>query len=488
MKPSTVRGSTNVPRARDTATAGHSPSKATGSAHPCDNPAPDQHSPWPRLLLAAALLANLLLLLLYYYPEAKFLVGDEGYYYNLARDRAAGLQVHHNPLWPALYGQIMTFFFKVFGVKILAVQILQVLLWFLAGLFLFQIALTLFQSRTAGLWVLGLYLFSPELMAFSHLLWPETIHIFFFIAAFWLLIHRPAALWSAAGAGALLGLALLSKLLLLPFLPVLALFMFLLSPGDRFRRVSRVFLLAGTLSLTVLPAMVHNQRIHGSFVIADSSWFNLWVGLYDVERVDYRNDIANGAFITYQEMASDLASRNQFCREQIILLVQKKGLHAILANQISKQYFRLLGHQTFFTTQLAGGPRQSYRFDQPALTWLLRGYAYLFHGCMLALSILGLCCLRWRLKSWLFCLSALLLFNLALFLLVHVKTRYLVQIQPLLLLFGGAFLAAIPARWSRRMESPDSLFRFSAARLAMGSLLVIAVEIVAFWAALSPSA
>ncbi len=450
------------------------------------NPSPKpRRIPWLPILLLAGLLANLLLLTLYYYPKPKTLVGDEGYYFNLAKAGAAGLQAHHNPLWPVLYGKILTASFKLFGVKLLPVQMLQMLLWLLTGPMLFQIANALFQSRAAGYWVLGLYLFSPELMAFSHLLWPETIHIFFFVAAFWLLILRPDPLWSAAGAGVLLGLALLSKLLLLPFLPFLALYLYFLGPGTRIHRASRVALLLGTLFLTVLPAMIHNQKVHDAFVIADSSWFNLWVGLYDVDRVDYRNDIANGAFIIYQERGSDLASRNQFCREQIFQLVKRKGWPAILKDQFSKQYFRLLGHQTFFTTQLPGGPRQAYRFGQPWLAKLLRAYAYVFHGMLLGIGVLGLISMRWRLKSWAACLLCLLLFNFGLFLWVHVKTRYLVQVLPLLILFGGAFCDAVLHRL--RSGQPSAQHRFSKAILIMGGLGLIAVEILAFWAVLRPA-
>ncbi len=76
-------------------------------------------------------------------------------------------------------------------------------------------------SRTAGNAAALLVLTYPPLAAFAHYLWPEVLHLVLGVIAVWALAVRGGSWVWCALAGIALGLALLTKSLLGPFLPVL---------------------------------------------------------------------------------------------------------------------------------------------------------------------------------------------------------------------------------------------------------------------------
>ena len=198
------------------------------------------------LIVAALLAVNLGLLVLYYVPAPKQLIGDEIYYFGLASAIAAGQPVQHDPLWPPLYGEVMGMLFAAVGLRILVVQLVQIGLWLATGYFLFRMTERLVGRTVVAYVALALYLFSPELMAFSHYLWPETLHLFLMMGGLWLVICHGDRWWAAVASGVLFGLALLTKSLLLFALPILLLFFVMVQvDGSRLRsRAIRAALVA----------------------------------------------------------------------------------------------------------------------------------------------------------------------------------------------------------------------------------------------------
>jgi 4-amino-4-deoxy-L-arabinose transferase-like glycosyltransferase len=376
--------------------------------------------------------------------------------------------------------------FEVFGVERLPVQAAQIVMWLLTALLYADIARRLLDSRPAAYVTLLLLLLSPELMAFSHFLWPETPHLFLFALALWLLIRAGERWLGLAAAGVALGIALLLKLLLLPFLPLIAGFLLWRGSGGWCRRLAKVGVLLAALALTVFPTLQHNRQIHGQWMIADSSAFNLWVGLTDVELADFRHDAAGRALREFQAAGPTFEARSDAFRARIRALIERKGWGAIVADQLGKQYFRLLHYQSFFTTQLPGGPRSAYRFEAPALASGIRAYAYTFHALILAAGVIGLFALRLRPVGWLHVLVAFVGYNLALFLFAHVKTRYTVQFMPVLMLTAGITAHQVIDFVRGRGLSSTQAFVFSPARIAAGLVCAVAVELIAFREALVP--
>ena len=431
-------------------------------------------------LFALALLLNISLLWLHYNPARKVLVGDENYNYAVARALAAGEEFNPDPAWPPLYVNALAGVFSFGGSGYGFVQAVQIAMWLLAALFFYRIALRLLPWRGAALAGLILFLFSPELIFFSHSLWPEIPHLFFFLAAIWLLVCHGRRTGAVALAGGILGLGLLTKLLVLPFVPALLFFVVFLNQGSWLNRILRGAVFGLALFVTVLPTMLGNLDRHGRFMIADSSVFNLWVGLNDRSPVDYENDITEREYRLFRRSAGNIGAQNDLYREKISRLVSERGLARTLGGQISKQYFRLFDCRTFFTTQLPGGPRGAYTFDSAALGTGLRLWSFVMHALLVTAFGVGACLIRWRPVGWTHCILLFVAYNLALFLFLHTKTRYFVQIVPMMALFAGVAVESLRRRISGAPSEWRRSFTLNAPRLACGLVLAVLFLFLSF--------
>jgi hypothetical protein len=435
---------------------------------------------WLLALFVVSLALNLLLLYLYHRPEAKDLVGDEVHYFAVANRIAAGEAVQPDPLWPTLPSKAMGSLFAMFGPRVLIVQAIQIAMWLASAWFFYRICRALLPLPGAALIAVGLYLLSPELMGYSHLLWPEVPHLFLFLAGLQLLIDHGNRNLAVMVSGALFALAILTKLVLIPLLPVVAIFLAANTAGGWGPRSIRILLFTAVIGVCVTPTLLENREIHGRVMIADSTVFNAWVGLNDVSPVDYRSAIALREHRSFRSSADDPEARNRIYRRKILELVREKGVIGTLRDQLGRQYFRLFHYETMFTTQLPGGPRSSYRFESPLLVALIHGWAHLFHALVLGAGVLGLCFLRVRRLDWLLFLPVFGVVSLGGFLVLHVKTRYLLPHFPLLMLFSGAVLAWALARHLGTVPATPLGFAFTRRRLAAGLVLVACVEFLAF--------
>ena len=432
------------------------------------------------VLFGAAILVNLVLLALAHWPAPKRLIGDETYYFNLAKAIAAGQPAQHDSLWPPLYAELLALLFRLVGPSVLAVQAMQVALWLAAAWCFWRIVARLVPA--AGTAALALFLFTPELAAFSHYLWPETLHLALMLAALWLLICHGATGWAAAGAGLLLGLALLTKSLLWPVLLLVVLFTALVKINGLSSRARVVnAALVGALALvTVLGATSLARRGERPWPVAGSTVFNLWLGLTDTSRTDTQGASAGQEYARYVASAPDQATRDALTMAKIQGKVQDQGVVLTILKQAGKQYFRLFNYQTFWTTQLPGGPRAAYAFDAPLLAALLRVWSALYYAVVLAAGALGIASLRGRPLGWLHFLLLFIAYNLAIFLLLHVVTRYTVQFMPAWLVFAAAALVA-GWGWLRRRQAPELPgFVFTLPRLLVGGVLAAVCLLLAF--------
>ena len=439
------------------------------------------------VVFTVAAVVNLGFLYLYYTPIPKRLVQDENYYFELAESIATGQDAEHNPLWPPLYAEFMGMLFSAFGTHRIWVQIPQILMWLTGALLFYRIAGYLFPSRIAARTVLLLFLFSPDLIAFSHFLWPEMVHLFLLIAGLWLIICRHRSRFAVVSSGVLFGLALLTKSLLLFFIPVILAFFAVCTSGSRKSRLVNVCLLASVILLTVLPTMVSNLQTSGKFMIANSSIFNTWVGLNDQALVDYSNDIAGREFSEFQRSGADITERNSVYRDKIGLKLQQQGVVNTLIKQLSRQYFRLFDHETYFTTQLPGMPRQAYSANATLLTGLLHLCSNVLYGLILGTAAMGMCFINWRPMRWVHCLLLFVVYNLGLFLFLHVKTRYVIQFLPMMTFFSGVAVHWISRLVRNKPDLSSPLLVVSRPRIILGFVLAAFVEFLAFRSAIVAS-
>jgi 4-amino-4-deoxy-L-arabinose transferase-like glycosyltransferase len=132
-------------------------------------------------------------------------------------------------------------------------------------------------GETAGLAAAGIAAFYPELVWFASHFWAETL----FTALLWWAMERLAAsdargsAAAALGAGALFGLAILTRETVLYFVPLAAVWLAWKRPGG-LRRAA--LLVAGSLAV-VGPWTVRNYLVFDAFVpVSTAGALNLWQG------------------------------------------------------------------------------------------------------------------------------------------------------------------------------------------------------------------
>jgi arylsulfatase A-like enzyme/4-amino-4-deoxy-L-arabinose transferase-like glycosyltransferase len=166
------------------------------------------------------------------------------------------------------------------GRSLFAVKAAQVLLG-AVSVWLVYLLGRAWQGEREGLaaaWLVALY---PNLIAFTHYLWSETLFTFLLLLGLWWLTRRPGlpGTGSTAAAGAVFGLAALTRSSIFYFLPLLAAWLVWSRPPHGRAALARGALLLALAALVVAPWSVRNTRLHGGFVLLDTNGpYNLWRG------------------------------------------------------------------------------------------------------------------------------------------------------------------------------------------------------------------
>jgi 4-amino-4-deoxy-L-arabinose transferase-like glycosyltransferase len=432
------------------------------------------------VIVAAALFlaGQALLWFAYYGAGAKSLIGDEQSYQQFALDILGGGSWMPSTIWPPLQPLFLAAIYAIAGVHIVAAQLVQVILFVGCAVLLRAIWRRIDGSVRAANAAAALFLLNPANAAYAQWLWPEVSHLFLVLLVFWLLLARPDSRIAAGAAGFLTGLALLAKSLLAGFWPAF-LIAFFRSERPRFRTGPAVFFLFG-ISLATAPALWHGWREFGRPMIADSSMYNLWVGLTDRWRVDYVDDMGGATLAQFLASGSTPEERNAVYLRKVDDLLAERGVARVVADQLGRQYFRLFSAKTPLISQLPGpvcAGHLSVYHTSPAVTRTLTIANDLFHALMLAGCAFGIACWRRRSGIGLWLIAAYAAYLLALMSVLHVKARFLLPLIPFLCAFAGTFYSNLPARISGADTEP---LAFTIPRLAIGAVLAAVLLVLAF--------
>ncbi len=427
------------------------PVASSGLKPPAEVPL-EQRRWWPWSVAAAATWIAFVHVSLWWldrHPLPRVLWGDEnGYVASASKLLAGDPGWWPEPLWPPLYPQFVAGLLWFGRGSLAGVVLVQSALLAATAVILGDLTRRLTDSRAAGVAVVVLTLGYPPLVAFSHYLWPEVLHLFLFSAMLWLLVARwERVLWSAV-VGVIIGLALLTKSLLMPFIPVLL----LAAVWGRPRRDAalKISLILGFAVVTVAPTVLANARRTGEPMIANSAAFNLWVGLNDVGRESFRHDVVWPAYQQWEASADTYAERDRILRTRIRDLIGERGWIATLSNQLSKQYFRLFRVGCYLTDQLPGGGAQvqsnaGYVGVGPRLGRVISLVSFAPYLFLLVAVPVGLVFGGCRRNRWVRTLIVFLAYNLLLFLWFHAKTRYRIQMMPAAFVGVGCLVAWVEA-------------------------------------------
>ncbi|MDH3403501.1 MAG: hypothetical protein OES32_00915 [Acidobacteriota bacterium] len=439
-------------------------------------------SPGIRWWLAAAAV-HLVLLGLYHWPEAKVPLGDERMYLRAAAAVAEEGRSGLGSLWPPGYAWFLAPLLAWGGGAVWPVQLAQSALLVLAALLLRRILRREIEDPRVGDLAALLVVAYPPLAAFAHFLWPEVLHLALMLGAVAWLLHGRARATTAIGGGILLALALQTKVLLLPFLVPLAAGLWLRWPPRR--RLPLLAALAVTVGLGVLPTVLAQQRDFGRPMLANSGLFNAWVGLNDVSTNEFENPVIVAEYRRYMQSARSPLRRDRILRRKIATLVRERGPWTTLAGQLRRQYFRLFDRDSFLTQQLAGGVvwarGDGYRSGGSLAARWIAGLSRASWAAVLPLAALGIAIFPYRRRPFGWWVLGFLASQCALFLVLHVKTRYRVQMLPAFFLFAAYAAVRLRDLWSRRRAAspladppPVPAWRWATGAALAGLLLFLA--------------
>ncbi len=428
------------------------------------------------LALAIALIVQQVLLWwLYYHGAPKQLIGDEVRYLETARSILAGGAWHPSDIWPPAQPLLIALMFWLSGSAILSVQLLQTVLFFGCGALLWLFWKRFSGNALAAAFAASLFLLNPSNAAYAQYLWPEIPHLFLYLALLYLLQSRPENRLAAFAAGVMLGLALLFKSLLSAFWPLLLLCFIATRKPFRVHWQSAYGFLLGVAAITA-PALMAGHQHTGHWSIADSSSINLLIGLNDQARNDYVPGPSDTLFNSYMQSGTTADERNAWAFKEIGETLRHTPATTLLWQQLTRQYFRLFESKTLLLTQLPGpvcaGYWSSYFPISPVMTSGIRLCLHFFHALTLVGFAFGVCLWRdWR-KPWLWLLLALVGYQLALYLGLHVKARYVLPIIPIGCGFAGQALAYVFSR--------DANATVSRWRISLGAILALLLLGLAF--------
>ncbi len=396
-------------------------------------------------VVAAVVVLHGTLFALDLWPAPRLLWGDEQMYVDLARRVAAGQTARIDPLFPPGYVYFLAALFTLGGGSLLVVSVVQVLLLVAGALVFRDIGLRLTGSERAAAVAAALLLLDPQVAAFAHYYWPEILHLVLFLVGFWILVARSASTAWVALSGLAIGLALLTKSILGPFLPVL-LWPFVAMLGMR-RALGKVGVVLGIAAAIHVPTGVANYQ-SGDPLIADSSRFNLWVGLTDRTRRGVTEPVWD-RYKEWQRSGATSAERTTVLNQRIRSLIEERGVWRLMAGQLSRQYFRLLDRDSLLTDQLPGGAiadqGRGYVAVPAALAAALRVWSYVLYAAVLVAAPLGFV-LRPPRDRWLWVLLGFAAYQLGLFFFLHAKSRYRIPLLPVLYLGAGCCAEALRSR------------------------------------------
>src|SRR5262245_16287671 len=181
---------------------------------------------------------------------------------------------------PPAYTAFIAAVMALSGRSLLSVKLAQVLLGSLSVLLVLDLGRSWFGERAgrAAAWFAALY---PNLIAFTHYLWSETLFIFLLLAGLVALSRQgePPRPREAALAGLLLGLAALTRAALVYFLPLLSAWLVAVHHRKARAALAAAAIASAVALLAILPWTVRNTLLHGGFVLIETNApYNLWRG------------------------------------------------------------------------------------------------------------------------------------------------------------------------------------------------------------------
>ncbi|MFA6548436.1 MAG: glycosyltransferase family 39 protein [Candidatus Margulisiibacteriota bacterium] len=169
---------------------------------------------------------------------------------------------------PPLYPLFLAFCFYLGGANMLAYFIPQLVISSLTCLIIYLIAEEIFDRRTA-LWAGLLMVFYPDLIFWMNFARTETLFIFLLSLGFLLLIkgNSKGNIFLICMSGVVLGLACLTRITLIFFLPVFFIWLAYYFSKDKKESLKVALCMISIAALILLPWALRNYYLFGQFTV-----------------------------------------------------------------------------------------------------------------------------------------------------------------------------------------------------------------------------
>ncbi|MBY0276211.1 sulfatase-like hydrolase/transferase [Candidatus Binatia bacterium] len=391
------------------------------------------------VLLLAALLRVASALTL---GDVERLHGDEGYYVRAARSLVAG-DGYPGALRPPGYPAFVAAALALGGGSLRAARMVQIGVALLGVALVGAIVRRRFGAGAAALSAL-LAALDPTLIFYSHLFWSETLVATLLLGALFCLDRfdlERRDVWLAA-AGVVLGAAVLTRDMLLFFVPAVVGWTWLVPGGARPSiALRRAALVVVPVLLLVVPWMLRNQALLGRpLLLSTNSWYPLAVGnLIPRDRLLGMGD-ENRAFVPAYYAVPGEIERAAFAREA--------ALRAI-ADRQPGWIFRKLARNTYYLFSTASQLQRFVKEDWLASGWRAAGRRLAraeiaFYVLQMVLGLVALWLVPGGRVKLL--VVALLLFHWAVYVVANATNRFRVPLLPLFALYVGPLLLGHASR------------------------------------------
>lgn len=351
-------------------------------------------------------------------------------------------------------------------------RLLQVAMSTLTVWLVFLLGRELFDRR-AGLVAAGIFGFDPVFVGYTHLLWAETQLALLDVASVLLLLRgvRQQRLASVVAAGALLGLAALTRQLMWSVSVLAALWIFVALPQAprQALRLAAAFLLAGCL--TIAPWTLRNAAFHGTFMpIAPTGGWALLHGVtYDIPGEMERAGITAG-LERVPPIAPVETERLARARAVEIIRADPAGYLWRMLSLNLPDLWRMGARVLEYAQYGSGaGPRRQHGYGAvPAwlglalVAWVCAAYLVVMASGLVGIALAP----RWR-ETLL--TGALLLHACAAHAIVGANLRHRVYVMPFVMLYAGFAL-------SRRPVASRGRTALAAALLGAFALLLVSAD------------
>lgn len=362
-------------------------------------------------------------------------------------------------LRPPLYPAINAMIYRWAGVgNDNAVRAVQAVVSLLIAVMIYWLGTIVFSKQVA-LWAAGITCFYPAFLAYSNVVLSEVWFTFFAIGSIALTLAaiKRESILILAIAGAAIGLAALTRSIMLLFVPLLGIYLLWAWPGTMGRRILAAAVPVFVFAAVIFPWALRNTRLQQTLTFIDV------MGGRNAMMGNYEHTPTERSWATISDVVGDKAwhvvllqgldGKPFDTQGQLDKLALAHGIRYVIGHPFTTLKRDVVKFFNFWQLErtFSAAASQGYFGTISAATKL--AIAAIFCGSSVAVlytAMFGICVTPPRdVKQHVFLVMAIL-FPCAIHSLIFAHERYRLPMMPLMILYASAALVGWRSVWERR--------------------------------------